>query len=90
MEIGDRIHTTRQAFNVKHGIHPRDNLAAARSLGRPAQASGANSGRTISIEKLARDYWEQFGWNPGTGMPEPERLQQLGIETTKQEAGADQ
>jgi aldehyde:ferredoxin oxidoreductase len=79
MTIGERIQTLKQAFNIKHGIEPKDNFISARALGKPTQKEGANKGRFVDVEKLAPDYWEQFGWNRNSGKPEEETLQRLKI-----------
>jgi len=79
MQIGARIQTLRQAFNVKHGIEPKDIKMTDRALGRPPLDAGANKGRSISIERMMRDYWEAFGWEPETGKPRPEALYQMGF-----------
>lgn len=81
MEIGERIQTLRQAFNIKHAIDPKANKLSDRALGRPPQAQGANKGRTVDIEKMMSDYWAEFGWDTGTGKPADETLTRLGIET---------
>jgi len=80
MEIGERIQTTKQAFNVKHGIEPKANKLSDRAVGRPPLAQGANKGRTVLIEKMMSDYWGQFNWDIATGKPTPECLARLGIE----------
>ena len=80
MVIGERIHTLKQAFNVKHGIESRDNFASGRALGVIPQQEGANKGRSVDIEKHAPLYWKQFGWDTETGKPKPETLRKLGIE----------
>ncbi len=82
MEIGERIQTIKQAFNVKHGIEPMNNKLHDRAVGRPPQTRGANKGRTVNIEKMMSDYWKQFGWDPSTGKPTPQTLSRLGIETS--------
>lgn len=69
MQIGERIQTLKQMFNIKQGIEPSQVKMSDRALGRPPMISGANRGRTIPIEKLVRDYWEVFGWDPQTGKP---------------------
>jgi aldehyde:ferredoxin oxidoreductase len=80
MEIGERIQTLKQAFNVKHGIDPRANRLSDRAVGKAPLTEGANKGRTVQIEKMMNDYWTQFGWDPNTGKPRPECLARLGIE----------
>jgi aldehyde:ferredoxin oxidoreductase len=79
LDVGERIQTLKQMFNIKHGIDPRDFKMSDRALGRPPLEAGANRGRTIRIEKMMRDYWEQFGWDPETGKPRAETLRRLGI-----------
>jgi len=80
MTVGERIQTLKQAFNVKHGIEPRNNFISGRALGHPPQKRGANQGRSVDIEKLAPGYWEQFGWDTATGKPKEETLRKLGIQ----------
>jgi aldehyde:ferredoxin oxidoreductase len=79
MEIGERIQTRKQQFNIKHGIHPADIQMPDRALGRPPLKQGANKGRSISIEKMVSDYWSVFDWDPQTGRPTSKALQRLGL-----------
>ena len=79
LAIGHRIQTTRQAFNVKHGIAPREVNATARALGQPPQSSGPNKGRSIPVDKLKSEYWRQLGWHPETGEPLPATMARLDI-----------
>jgi aldehyde:ferredoxin oxidoreductase len=79
MDIGERIQTLKQAFNIKHGIEPKNNKANERALGIPPLLEGANKGRKVEIDKLMRDYWVQFGWDQETGKPTEATLQRLGI-----------
>jgi aldehyde:ferredoxin oxidoreductase len=80
MEIGERIQTLKQAFNVKHGIEPKSNKLSDRAIGRAPLTRGANKGRTVQIEKMMSDYWAQFGWDTATGKPTSQCLSRLGIE----------
>ncbi|MCE5212609.1 MAG: aldehyde ferredoxin oxidoreductase family protein [Deltaproteobacteria bacterium] len=79
MTIGERIQTMKQAFNVKHGIEPKNNFISSRAQGKIPQKEGANKGRFVDVEKLASGYWEQFGWDKNTGKPKDETLRKLGI-----------
>jgi aldehyde:ferredoxin oxidoreductase len=72
MEIGKRVQTMKQLFNVKHGIDPRSQRVSDRVLGRPPQKEGANKDRTVDVEKMTAAYWARFGWNPKTGVPDGE------------------
>lgn len=79
MEIGARIQTIKQAFNVKHGIEPMSFKIKDRVAGRPPLTHGANKGRTVAVEDLMRAYWRHYGWDGDTGRPTPEGLERLGI-----------
>jgi aldehyde:ferredoxin oxidoreductase len=77
MEKAADIHTLKQAFNIRHGIDPRQSKLSGRALGRPLQHEGANKGRAIDIEALMKGYWEDFGWDGDTGRPPEERIQTI-------------
>jgi len=79
MDIGERIQTIKQAFNVKHGIDPREYKLSDRALGLPPLTEGANKGRSVPIDKLRHDYWAHFDWDPQTGKPTTTALKRLGI-----------
>jgi aldehyde:ferredoxin oxidoreductase len=81
MQIGERIQTLKQLFNIKHGIKPHKVTMSDRALGRPPLTAGANKGRTIQIEKMMRDYWEELGWNTKTGKPTAETVKRLKIQS---------
>lgn len=77
MEIGTNIQTLKQAFNVRHGIRPRDNRIPDRLLGVPPQTKGANKGRSVDIDYLMKTYWEAFGWDPETGIPSQKQIDKV-------------
>lgn len=79
MDIGERIQTIKQAFNIKQGIDPKANKLSGRALGMKSMKEGANKGRSVNIETMMGNYWEQFGWDPKTGVPTRERLERFGI-----------
>jgi len=80
LEIGQRIQTIRQAFNIRHGIDPKSFKLSDRAVGRPPMTQGGNKGRTVAIEKMMRDYWTELGWDPETGRPLDQTLVRLGID----------
>ena len=63
MEIGANIQTTKQAFNVKHGIDPKSFRIKDRCAGIPPLIEGANKGRTVDVDKLMSGYWKEYGWD---------------------------
>jgi aldehyde:ferredoxin oxidoreductase len=79
LEIGTRVQTLRQMFNARHGVEPKTFKMSDRALGRPPLEAGSNKGRSLAIEKMMRDYWEQLGWDPQTGKPTAATIRRLGI-----------
>ncbi|MBN1346419.1 MAG: aldehyde ferredoxin oxidoreductase family protein [Phycisphaerae bacterium] len=80
VETGERIENVRQAFNWKHGIRPMEVEISDRAIGVPPLKEGPTAGVTVDIEKLTAEYFEDMGWDVGTGRPSVERLKRLGIE----------
>jgi hypothetical protein len=57
MDAGARIQTLKQAFNIKHGIRPKDFVVRGRPLGHPPMTHGANKDRSVDIDTLMAGYW---------------------------------
>ena len=79
MEIGRRIQTLRQLFNVRHGIDPISFKMHPRMAGDPPQQAGPNKGKTVPIEAMMRLYWKAYGWDEHTGVPTAETVAALGL-----------
>ena len=74
MDAGTRIQTLKQAFNIKHGIQPKNCIVKGRPAGDPPMNHGANKGRRVDIDTLAADYWAAFGWDRKTGHPSEQQI----------------
>lgn len=79
MEIGERIQTIRQMFNVKHGYEPADVKLPKRMQGRPPLKTGPLKGITLKNDEQVAMHWKAFGWDEKTGHPLPETIEKLGI-----------
>ena len=80
MEIGERIQTLRQLFNVKQGVDPASFKLPKRMLGEPPLTAGPLKGVTLSKHReQVSAHWKAFGWDEKTGVPLPETLERLGI-----------
>lgn len=79
MQIGLRIQTLRQMFNIKHGVKPKEIRISARALGNPPLKSGANKGKTVDLDAMRQFYWQEIGWDDQTGIPTPQTLAALGL-----------
>jgi aldehyde:ferredoxin oxidoreductase len=79
MEIGKRIQTLRQMFNIKHGVMPTSFKLPARMAGNPPLSKGPLKGATLNNEAQVSLHWQALGWDAQNGIPTPETLRQLGI-----------
>ena len=79
MEIGMRIQTLRQLFNIKHGIKPKNYIPQGRVIGNPPLSGGALKGITVSIEEMVQLYWKHFKWDEKTGVPKDDILDEIGL-----------
>jgi aldehyde:ferredoxin oxidoreductase len=41
--------------------------------------AGPHKGLQVDLPEMRRNYWEAIGWDPETGVPEPETLKMLGL-----------
>ena len=81
MEIGKRVQTLRQLFNIGQGIDPARIEISKRALGQPPQKRGANKGRKVALRALRRLYWKEMGWDPDTGIPGDRTCKRLGLDS---------
>jgi aldehyde:ferredoxin oxidoreductase len=79
MEVGRRIQTLKQLFNLKHGIEPIAMKASPRTVGYPPLEEGPNKGKSYDLDTAMKDFWEESGWNREDGAPTPETIEKLGL-----------
>ncbi|MEG1180512.1 MAG: aldehyde ferredoxin oxidoreductase family protein [Oscillospiraceae bacterium] len=79
MEIGRRIQTLRQMFNIKHGIKPADWKLPERMAGNPPLDSGPLKNVTLKNDEMVKYHWQGFGWDRETGIPTAETVERLEI-----------
>jgi aldehyde:ferredoxin oxidoreductase len=79
MEIGERIQTLRQLFNVKQGYDPAAVALPKRMAGDPPLSDGPLKGITLRNREQVSAHWKAFGWDERTGAPLPETVARLGI-----------
>ncbi len=80
-KTGRRIQALRKAFNLREGLRPGDTKLHPRALGNPPQTEGPLKGKTIDLDSLQAVYYRILGFDPATGGPTLETLQELEIET---------
>lgn len=81
MQIGKRIQTMKQLFNIKHGIDPNTITLPSRMVGAPPLKNGPLKGRQLPhIEEQIHLHRRHFGWDEKTGIPTQKTITELGIE----------
>ena len=85
MEVGERIQTLRQLFNVKQGYAPAAVRLPKRMEGDPPLANGPLKGRRLRTGEQVSLHWKAFGWDAVSGVPLPETIERLGIPALMEE-----
>lgn len=85
LQIGQRIQTLKQLFNLKHGIEPASIKPTLRALGHPPLVKGGNKNISIDLEKLRFHYWDVIGFDPASGIPKIETINTLGLSAAAEE-----
>lgn len=80
MEIGKRIQTLRQMFNIKQGIDPATWRLPERMAGNPPLTNGPLKGVTLQNDEMVRLHWQGFGWSAENGAPTQETIRALNID----------
>lgn len=80
MEIGQRMQTARQLFNIREGIDPKSFKMHKRMAGQPPLKEGPLKGRSVPIDAMMKKHWEHFGWDKETGVPTEATVEKLGLD----------
>lgn len=79
LEAGYRILTLRQAFNAREGLTP-DRFRFPRRIREELLPVGPWAGKRIDFEALRRGFFEEAGWDLGSGWPSRSVVRRLGLE----------
>jgi len=79
LKIGERIIMAKRVMNMRLGLTPKDDTLPKHAL-KPL-ADGPAAGRVPDLNRQLKEYYALRGWDPTTGHPSQERLQELGIES---------
>ena len=80
MEIGKRIQTLRQLFNIREGINPVDFKLNRRLSGDDPLKDGPLKGLKVPIDEMMSLYWKAIGWDEKSGIPLKETVADLGLD----------
>lgn len=78
IKIGDRITNLRRCFGIKSGWTPADDTLPKR-LQEPVPNGGAK-GVVVPLKPMLEEYYKLRRWDPQTGKPSREVLEELGLE----------
>ncbi|RLF22133.1 MAG: aldehyde:ferredoxin oxidoreductase [Thermoprotei archaeon] len=79
MKVGERIVNVERAYIVRKGIRRSDDMLPRRFLREP-MPKGPSAGHTIELERMLDEYYRARGWDPETGIPTVEKLEELGLD----------
>jgi aldehyde:ferredoxin oxidoreductase len=78
--MGERIQQLRHAFNIREGFNPCiDFRLHPRVSGHPPLDKGPAKGVSLDVDAMARAYYDAMGWDLSSGLPDPARLERLGL-----------
>jgi aldehyde:ferredoxin oxidoreductase len=82
MTIGERVSNLQRCFNVREGMRRKDDMVPQRLLGVPAFGPYSDKPE-LAIQNygdMLDEYYLARGWDPATGIPQKEKLEDLGIQ----------
>ena len=80
-EVGERVITLQQAFNVRQGLRPEDDYNVSARV-TEAPPDGPAKGISIKpyLKGMINEYYRYLGWDEKTGKPLRNTLKRLGLE----------
>jgi aldehyde:ferredoxin oxidoreductase len=81
LQCGERVYNIEKLFNYREGMGREADYPPPRFFDE-AMPDGAGKGTHLDrgdYERLLNDYYTARGWDPATGRPTPEKLQELGL-----------
>jgi aldehyde:ferredoxin oxidoreductase len=78
---GRRIVTVERCFNAREGARRKDDVLPWRMMNEPVP-DGPNKGMITDqamLDRFLDEYYALHGWDPATGIPQPETLQTLDL-----------
>lgn len=77
--IGERISTLARLYNIREGLARAQDTLPARNLSQP-MSGGPADGHVVELAPMLDEYYRIMGWD-NNGIPTPERLRLLGLES---------
>ena len=78
--IGRRIVNQLRIFNFRHGMKKEDECPSKRYGSIPTDGPAEGKNIMEKWDRMIENYYTLMGWDPKTGQPLPETLEQLGLD----------
>lgn len=82
LKAGERINNLERLLNLRLGLSPSQDTLPARFIEEPLP-EGPSKGEVIRIGGMVQEYYQLRKWDPVTGYPSEEKLNELGIANLK-------
>lgn len=79
IKIGERTWNLERMWNLRAGLTKADDSLPERLL-KEAHQQGPSKGVTVNLDAMLSDYYQERGWDQD-GVPTPEKLAELGLES---------
>lgn len=77
-KIGERICNLQRCYNILHHISKKDDTQPERLLKEPSPSKRAR-GHVVYLDEMLSEYYQLREWDPETGYPTREKLEELGL-----------
>jgi len=78
LKAAERVINMERMINVSLGFEREDDSLPERFLKEKAP-DGRGKGQTVDLDKALDSYYDSMGWDIETGIPTPEKLEELGL-----------
>jgi len=85
LEVGERIASVRQAFNVREGFNLLTEKLPARVLGEPPLPDGPTANIRVEAQGMVQEFLEDMGWTTDRAIPTKSVLERLDLGSIAQD-----
>jgi len=79
LKAAERVINMERMINFRFGFNRKDDKLPKRLLQEPA-VDGVGEGQVVDMEKVLDSYYKAMGWDIATGIPKPEKLEELNLD----------
>ncbi len=78
LKAAERVINMERMINFRFGFNRKDDKLPKRLLQEPA-TDGVGEGQVVDMEKVLNSYYKVMGWDIATGIPKPDKLEELNL-----------